>query len=202
MAEGKKSFLFYVDWDETFNALPDDKAGQLIKHLCAYVRDKNPKSEDVLINAVFANMKATLKRDLEKWRLKSQKNSESARKRWNANASERIKRNTKDADTDTVIDTDTVKVNVIYLKEEKIEISNLYKFIEDNFQLRLGNWTKLLPPNTGLKQICDKIFLKKAGTEMENKNHVENTILKEIEYLNNGKNGQRIKKKHENLFQS
>lgn len=67
MAEGKKSFIAYVDWKDTFDNLPDDKAGQLIKHLFAYVSDENPKTDDVLINAVFANIKQTLKRDLRKY---------------------------------------------------------------------------------------------------------------------------------------
>jgi membrane-associated HD superfamily phosphohydrolase len=67
MAENKKSFIAYADWSETFNALPDDKAGKLVKHLFAYVNDENPISEDILINAVFANIKQTLKRDLKKY---------------------------------------------------------------------------------------------------------------------------------------
>jgi hypothetical protein len=67
MAKNKKSFIIYTDWRETFNALPDEKAGQLIKHIFAYVNDENPKTDDVLINAVFANIKQTLKRDLRKY---------------------------------------------------------------------------------------------------------------------------------------
>ena len=114
MADNKKSFLFYVDWNETFKALPDEKAGLLIKHICSYVNDQNPITDDLLINAVFANIKATLKRDLDKWQLKSDKNRESANVRWNknnANAYKRIKRNAKHADSDIVIDSviDSVK---------------------------------------------------------------------------------------------
>lgn len=67
MAEGKKSFVAYCDWLETFEALPDDKAGQLAKHLFRYVNDLEPESNDILITAVFANMKHTLKRDLKKY---------------------------------------------------------------------------------------------------------------------------------------
>lgn len=67
MAENKKSFIAYADWKETFDALSDEKAGQLIKHIFAYVNDENPESEDMLINAVFASIKQTLKRDLRKW---------------------------------------------------------------------------------------------------------------------------------------
>jgi hypothetical protein len=67
MAENKKSFIAYADWKETFDALSDEKAGQLIKHIFAYVNDENPESQDMLINAVFASIKQTLKRDLRKW---------------------------------------------------------------------------------------------------------------------------------------
>ena len=67
MADNKKSFIAYVDWIDTFEALPDDKAGQLVKHLFRYVNDLNPETDDILINAVFANIKRTLKRDLDKY---------------------------------------------------------------------------------------------------------------------------------------
>ena len=79
MAENKKSFIAYVDWRDTFNALPDDKAGQLIKHLFAYVSDENPISDDILINAVFANIKQQLKRDLIKWESTSSQRSDIGR---------------------------------------------------------------------------------------------------------------------------
>jgi hypothetical protein len=105
MAEGKKSFTAYCDWKETFESLPDDKAGQLIKHIFQYVNDENPETDDLLIKAVFAQIKATLKRDLKKWEQKREKNRENARLRWdkqNANASDRINRNANNAVSDSV----------------------------------------------------------------------------------------------------
>lgn len=80
MAEGKKSFVFYCDWKETFDALPDDKAGQLIKHILRYVNDENPQTDDVLINAVFAGIKSTLKRDLKKWETFIEKQRENGKR--------------------------------------------------------------------------------------------------------------------------
>jgi uncharacterized phage protein (TIGR02220 family) len=68
MAENKNSFIFYCDWKKTFKVLPDKKAGQLIKHLLDYVTDENPETDDLLITAVFENIKSTLKRDLIKYR--------------------------------------------------------------------------------------------------------------------------------------
>ena len=127
MAENKKSFTAYCDWNTTFNSLPDEKAGQLIKHLFAYVNDEEPITDDLLINAVFANIKATLKRDLIKWKEKSEKNKQIAIDRWakkesesnniNTNVCERIK---TDANyTDSVSDSVSVSDNVSNKKESK-----------------------------------------------------------------------------------
>ena len=74
MAEGKKSFTAYCDWGDIFEALPDDKAGQLAKHLFRYVNDEKPETEDVLINATFIPIRNQLKRDLEKWRAQRDRN--------------------------------------------------------------------------------------------------------------------------------
>lgn len=67
MAQGKKSFVAYSDWQGMFKALPDDVAGKLIKHIFSYVNDENPSTEDFVINALFEQIKSTLKRDLVKW---------------------------------------------------------------------------------------------------------------------------------------
>ena len=79
MANGKISFIAYTSWGDTFHALPDDKAGQLIKHLFDYVNDKNPETDDILIKAVFTNIKQQLKRDLKKWESTSSQRSEIGR---------------------------------------------------------------------------------------------------------------------------
>ena len=67
MAENKKSFVAYSDWHGMFKVLPDEIAGKLIKHIFSYVNDENPQSEDYIINALFEQVKNTLKRDLKKW---------------------------------------------------------------------------------------------------------------------------------------
>ncbi len=67
MAECKKSFIAYSDWYGMFKALPDEVAGKLIKHIFSYVNDENPSSDDFVINALFEQVKSTLKRDLKKW---------------------------------------------------------------------------------------------------------------------------------------
>lgn len=141
MATNKKSFIAYCDWRETFDTLPDEKAGQLIKHIFAYVSDENPKSDDILINAVFANIKQTLKRDLEKWesqqqqRINAGKASAKSRKR-NSTTVERPLNDRLNSSTVNVNDSVSVSVNdnvneidIFYLKKE-----DFLKTVQDNLK--------------------------------------------------------------------
>ena len=80
MAEGKKSFIAYSDWHNMFGKLPDEVAGKLIKHVFSYVNDENPESDDYVINALFEQIKATLKRDLDKWESQRQQRSKAGKK--------------------------------------------------------------------------------------------------------------------------
>jgi len=80
MAENKKSFIAYSDWKDTFDALDDDKAGLLIKHIFSYVNDENPETDDPIVKAVFPNIKNTLKRDLKKWDKQYQQRVEAGKK--------------------------------------------------------------------------------------------------------------------------
>ncbi|MDR2223582.1 MAG: DUF6291 domain-containing protein [Flavobacteriaceae bacterium] len=68
MAEDKKSFVGYSDWISTFDMLSNEEAGKLIKHLLAYVNDKNPDDlEDRVLKVAFEPIKQQLKRDLKKY---------------------------------------------------------------------------------------------------------------------------------------
>jgi hypothetical protein len=80
MAENKKSFIAYSDWYGMLKACPDDVAGKLIKHIFAYVNDENPSSDDFVINALFEQIKATLKRDLVKWEEQREQRSNAGKK--------------------------------------------------------------------------------------------------------------------------
>jgi hypothetical protein len=127
MAENKKSFVAYVDWKETFDSLPDDKAGQLVKHLFAYVNDENPVSDDILINAVFVNIKQQLKRDLKKWESISLQRSEIGRLGGIKSGAKRSKRSKclngeakRSKTKQNEHDTDTVTVIVNEEKEKNI----------------------------------------------------------------------------------
>lgn len=180
MAENKKSFTAYCDWNTTFNSLPDEKAGQLIKHLFAYVNDENPITDDLLINAVFANIKATLKRDLIKWKEKSEKNKQIAIDRWSKNASKSIEKNTNECEriktdanyTDSVSDKDSVSVsdNVNNKKESKpsLETRSLafketlipfkQKYSIEMLKNFYGYWTEPNKSNTKMRFELEKTW--------------------------------------------
>lgn len=67
MATDKKSFLLYCDIIHTVEKLPDDKAGQLFKHILQYTNDLNPESGDLIVQLAFEPIKQSLKRDLKKY---------------------------------------------------------------------------------------------------------------------------------------
>ena len=107
MAKEKNSFLLYCDIIHTVEKLDDVQAGKLFKHLLKYVNDQNPTPENALVEIAFEPIKQSLKRDLIKYETIRERNSENAKKRWNATASDRIPKvpnNTKNADSDSVSD--------------------------------------------------------------------------------------------------
>lgn len=68
MDEDKKGFILYKDLIHTVEKMPDDKAGQLLKHILSYVNDKNPETDDLIIQLTFEPIKQQLKRDLKKYK--------------------------------------------------------------------------------------------------------------------------------------
>ena len=107
MAEGKKSFVAYSDWYGMFKALPDEVAGKLIKHIFSYVNDENPTTEDFIINALFEQVKSTLKRDLKKWQEQQEQ-----RKKAGIRSAEVRKQNATLVNASSISSTDSVNVNV------------------------------------------------------------------------------------------
>lgn len=79
MATDKRSFVLYCDLLATVEKLPDDKAGQLFKHVLAYVNDRNPETDDILLQIAFEPIKQQLKRDLLKWEDKREVRAETGR---------------------------------------------------------------------------------------------------------------------------
>lgn len=106
MATDKKSFLLYCDLIHTVDQLTNEQAGDLFKHILKYVNDQDPQTDNVITRIAFEPIKQALKRDLLKYESIRQRNSENARKRWDATAYDRIPNDTKNADNDNDNDND------------------------------------------------------------------------------------------------
>lgn len=77
--ENKRSFVLYADSIHVVRKLSDEKAGQLLKLILAYVNDENPTVDDPLLEIAFEPIKQQLKRDLIRWQSIREKRSESGR---------------------------------------------------------------------------------------------------------------------------
>ena len=116
MAENKKSFVAYCDWQETFEELSNEEAGKLVKHLFNYVNDKDPEVSDKLTQMCFIPIKQSLKRDLKKYEGYIKKQSSNGKKGGrpkNPTLSEKTQpfiEKAKKADSVSVSDSDSVNV--------------------------------------------------------------------------------------------
>jgi len=130
MATEKNSFLLYCDTIHTIEKLSDVDAGQLLKHILRYVNDKDPVTDNPLVEIAFEPIRQSLKRDLVKYENIRTRNSENAKKRWNATASDRMPNNTKNADSDS----DSDKDNILHIYRA---FAHLKLSIEDFDKLRI-----------------------------------------------------------------
>lgn len=94
MAENKKSFLLYCDLIHTIEKLPNEKAGELFKHILMYVNDKDPQTDDLIVSITFEPIKQQLKRDLKNWEESLTSKSNAGRlgnlKRWNPDIYDKV----------------------------------------------------------------------------------------------------------------
>lgn len=183
MADNKKSFIAYCDWMETFEALPDDKAGQLAKHLFRYVNDLNPETDDILIKAVFANIKHTLKRDLKKYEKLREKRAEAGKQGGRPKKQTEAKKanglfekqtEAKKADSVNVSDSVSVSdINKFNFKKELIKLGVEEKIASDWLKVRAKK--KASNTETAFSRIKSEIELCKLSPNDCIKLAVENS---------------------------
>jgi len=117
MATEKNSFLLYCDVIHTVEKMKDVDAGALLKHILRYVNDQQPVTDNPIVEIAFEPIRQSLKRDLIKYENIRTRNSENAKKRWDAKECDRIPNvpnHTKNADSDSVSVSDSVIYNIDY----------------------------------------------------------------------------------------
>jgi len=193
MAQGKKSFIAYADWKDTFDNLPNEVAGKLIKHIFAYVNDENPNSDDFVINAVFANIKNALKRDLDKWENQLEQRREAGKKSAEQRALTKINERSNSFNENERNSTDSVNVNdnvnvsvsdnvnvILLEKETKRNIFSFKKkMIDYGFEEKLVSEWLLIRKNKKATntQTAFEQFIKEIETRPSNINDVLKIIV-------------------------
>lgn len=128
--EGKRAFCLFTNRKTLVDALSNEQAGMLFKHLYSYVNDEfDDETEDILedpvVKVVWLSFKTDLKDELVKWKKRCETNKENIRKRWNkddttdTNGKNGIRNDTKNTDIDIDIDID----RDIDIKKENISVN-------------------------------------------------------------------------------
>jgi len=153
MAENKKGFVLYADLIHTINKMPSEKAGDLFKHILSYVNDKNPKTDDILIDLVFEPIKQQLKRDLKKYEDKKVQWSDAGKRSAELRKAKKDATESTDVESRSTESTVIVKDNVIVKDIVKdINIIEIYPTFSDFWNLydkkvgreiSLKKWNKL-----------------------------------------------------------
>lgn len=162
----------YADWKDSFNALTDEEAGQLIKHFFAYVNDENPTTENRIVNLMFEPIKATLKRDLDKWETTRNQRVEAGAKGAKqklANASKRKQSVANLAVSDSV----SVSVSDILLEKETKGVD--FSPFGNDFEIHWTTWTAYKKSQFGFRykelkteQLAFNDLVKKSNNDKMN----------------------------------
>lgn len=182
MAEGKKSFLLYTDLIAVVEKLPDEKAGQLFKTILAYVNDRSPELNDLILQIAFEPIRNQLKRDLQKYEIKKKQWSEAGKKSAeNRKKTDKISTVVEGRSTvSTVNVNDTVNVNVndtvfINIGTEKFLMKPSQLAITDGFSVRTEQTLMALNGiNTTL--LWEQFDKKYTYHDFDDRNHFFNAL--------------------------
>ena len=140
MAENKKSFVLYADLIHTVNKMPSDKAGDLFKHILSYVNDKNPTTDDLIIELTFEPIKQQLKRDLKRYEEKREQWSKAGQRSAELRKVKQKQRTLTNVESRSTDSTVNVNVNVN-------DITTLYgKFVDEVLK---GEHSQAVAPTFG-----------------------------------------------------
>lgn len=191
MAEDKKSFVLYSDYEELFDELTDEEAGQLIKHVLKYVNDKNPVTDNKIVKVSFVPIKRQLKRDLEKYEDKRKQWSEAGKKSAELRKQKALEENQRPSTTLKSVATDStvnvndnvnVNVNDTVIKQKQKVFSFRKELLNLNIEEYIINdWLKVRKlkkaVNTQIAFEAIKIQIEKSGISANDciKKAVENS---------------------------
>ena len=108
------------------------------EHCFSYVNDEDPKSDSVLIRAVFANIKSTLKRDLQKWDNQLKQRQQAGVKSGESRRLKSTKTNDRSKSLNETNRKQTVSVNVSDIDKRlmsEIEISDVELGLVEYFKI-------------------------------------------------------------------
>lgn len=188
MAENKKSFILYADLIHTLNALDDNEAGLLFKHILRYVNDQSPETSNRIVNLAFEPIKQQLKRDLKRWdafRVKQSENGKLGGRPYKPKPIEEkpnnpslISESQKSLNV-TVNVTDTVNDNVTVIKKDidsrKLSFASTLKPFTETYGRDLIKefyeyWTEPNKSNSKFRQEMEKTWDLKRRLETWTKN--------------------------------
>tara|TARA_R100000951_G_C2644464_1_gene182075 strand:+ start:499 stop:1314 length:816 start_codon:yes stop_codon:yes gene_type:complete len=161
MALDKSGFILHKNLLEVLENIPNEKAGELFKHILKYVNDLDPQTDDLILKCLFIPIKQRLKADLDKWQSKKEgfskaglKSAEVRRKK-KALSTNPIKQNTEKIEQfekfwevyNKKIDKKSCLIKWLKLKESDIkkifETLENYVKLNDNIRFRKNPATYL-----------------------------------------------------------
>ena len=149
MAENKKTFIFYSDWINMIREMPNEDAGQLLKHVLSYVNDEDPNTDNILVKMAFGHMMPLLKADLKNWEGIRDKRKIAGAKGGKASAKQ------KEANAKQVQPVnDNVNVNVIDINKNNIINTDFL-----NETLNSEQWMEVSAMNNQVSKEVISVFL-------------------------------------------
>ena len=140
MAKEKKSFVLYNDQLELFNALSNEQAGELIKHIFQFINNNEIELNDPLLKIAFVPIKQQLIRDLEKYQNVVERNRLNGQKGGRPNKPKKPNglignpKEPKKPDNDN--DNDNDNGNDIINNKSKVNFDSLLEHFNQSFKKR------------------------------------------------------------------
>jgi len=215
-AESKKSFLLFNDYEKVFEMLTDEEAGKLIKHIFAYVNNKDTEIEDRILKLTFEPIKLQLMRDNKKYEAICERNKNNGlkggrpKKKPSNNPNNPLgfletqnnpeKPKKADTDTDTDTDTETLSIESESAHDWRKSFEDYKKQVREAFiQTTQDNtWMQKQQeyyPNINIKKSIEKACVNYWATEAGWKNK-KNKRTKTIDWKTTFGNALAMKENH------